>query len=77
MGYNEDFATELGQESGPAPEGQGAVKPPNFINITSLEEAVAPAARQHTAFLVDLARAKALDALGENRAAVAIIEGHV
>jgi hypothetical protein len=47
------------------------------VDIAALKEAVAPAARQHTAFLADMARAEALDAMGEDHAAVAIIERHV
>jgi hypothetical protein len=38
---------------------------------------VAPGARQHTAFLVDMAKAEALDSMGENQAAVAIIDRHL
>jgi hypothetical protein len=76
-GYNEDFANELGQCTSPAPEGLEAANPPRFIDIAALEEAVAPAARQNTSFLVDMAKAKALDALGENRQAVEIVERHV
>jgi hypothetical protein len=38
---------------------------------------VAPAARQQAAFLVDMARAEALDALGENKAAVGIVKRHL
>jgi hypothetical protein len=76
-GYNEDFANELGQYTGPAPEGLEAANPPSFIGIAALEEAVAPAARQHTAFLVDMAKAEALDTMGENQMALQLIDGHV
>jgi hypothetical protein len=75
--YNEGFANELGQETHPASEGLEPAKPPNFVDIAALEEAVAPAARQHMAFLVDMARAETLDAMGENRAAVDIMERYI
>jgi hypothetical protein len=63
-GYNQDFAKELEPQAGSLQEGLPAVKPPNLINTDALEEAVAPAARQHTTFLVDMAKAEALDAMG-------------
>jgi len=75
--YNEDFANEPGQRIGSSQEGLPAVKPSNLIETTSLEERVAPAARQHTTFLVDMAKAEVLDALGENQAAVTVIDRHV
>lgn len=56
------------------PNAPDQAKAPNPIAIAVLKEAVALAARQHTAFLVDMARAGALDALGDNRAAVAIVD---
>jgi hypothetical protein len=76
-GVNDRFANESVQESGAGPDGQEATESPNVIDITALKEAVAPAARQHAAFQVDMARAEALDAMGENRAAVSIVERHV
>jgi hypothetical protein len=76
-GYNEDFANELGQETSLAPEGLEAAKRSSLINTAALDKDVPPGARQHTAFLVDMARAEALDAMGENQAAVSIIERHI
>ncbi|HZA25841.1 MAG TPA: hypothetical protein VFA32_25140 [Dehalococcoidia bacterium] len=76
-GYNEDFANEFGQETGPAPEGLESANPPSFIDNAALKEAVAPAARQHTTFLVDMAKAEALDAMGESQTAMELIDGHV
>jgi hypothetical protein len=76
-GYNEDLANELGQETILTPEGLAGVEPSNFIDTAVLVEAVTPAARQHTAFLVDMAKAEALDVLGENQAAVTVMERHV
>jgi hypothetical protein len=70
---NEGFADEVGQETGTS-AGIEASRPPNFINIAVLKEALTPAARQHTAFLVDIAKAEALDDMGENQAAVEIME---
>jgi hypothetical protein len=76
-GYNEDFANELGQASGPAPEGLGAAKPPNFIDTPILEKDAILAARPHTAFLVDMARAEALDAMGETEKATRLVNRYI
>jgi hypothetical protein len=65
--YNEDCANEFGQET----------RLPNLIEIAALLEAVAPVARQHTAFLVDMAKAEVLDAMGENYAAVGLLDQHM
>jgi hypothetical protein len=77
VGYNDGFANESREEAGMAPEGLEDANSPSPINIVVLKEAVAPAAQQHGAFLVDMARAEAMDALGENRAAVAIVGRHM
>ena len=71
------FTAPVGQQPGPAPEGLTAVSLTSFINTATLEKAVAPAARQHTAFLVDMAKAEALDALGDHREAVTLIDRYV
>jgi hypothetical protein len=76
-GYNEDFAKESGHETNSAPEGLPTVESSNFIDTAALEEAVAPGARQHTAFLVDMGRAEALDLMGEIEKAVQLVERHV
>jgi hypothetical protein len=76
-GYNEDFANEFGQNTGSAQESQDAANPPNFIDSAALEKEVSQAAGQHAAFLVDMARAEALDAFGENKPALAIVERHI
>jgi hypothetical protein len=76
-GFNKDFANESVQETGLTPDEIEATSSRSAIDIVALKQAVAPAAQQHTAFLVDMARAEALDAMGENRAAVAIVERHV
>jgi hypothetical protein len=76
-GYNEDFAHEPGHETCHAPEDLEAADLPNSIGIAALEEAVARGARQHTAFLVDMAKAEALDAMGESQMALQLIDWHV
>jgi hypothetical protein len=76
-GYNNGFARGSGEETGMAPDEMEATESPTAIEIAALKEAEAPAAQQHTAFLVDMARADALDALGENKAAVAIVDRHI
>jgi hypothetical protein len=76
-GYNEDFANGLGQYTGPALEGLEEADLPNSIGIAALEEAVARGARQHTAFLVDMAKAEALDAMGESQMALQLIDWNV
>jgi hypothetical protein len=75
-GFNDAFANESAQETDKTPEGLQTTESPNVIDIAALKEAVKSAARQHTAFMVDMARAEALDALGENKAAVAILDWH-
>jgi hypothetical protein len=75
-GYNEDFASESGQETSLVPDSHKGDRLPNLIETATLEEA-APGARQHTAFLVDMAKAEALDAMGENQMALQLIDGHV
>jgi hypothetical protein len=72
-GYNEDFANETGQ----APESLSETSSPNLIDTVALEKAVVPAARQHAAFLVDMARAEVLDSMGENQKALDLIDRHV
>jgi hypothetical protein len=76
-GFNHGFANKLGQGAGIAPDGMATAASPTVVDNVALKEAVAPRARQHTGFLVDMARAEALDALGENRAAVVVVERHV
>jgi hypothetical protein len=68
---------ESSQETRSVRDGLEVAKSPNFIDTSALAEAVAPAARQHTAFLVDMAKAEALDAMGENQMALQLIDGHV
>jgi hypothetical protein len=63
-GYNEDFAREYAQKTSPALEGLEGASSPNLIDTLALEEAMVPAARQHTSFLIGMARAEALDAVG-------------
>jgi hypothetical protein len=75
-GYNQDFANEPGQRTGSPQEGLPA-KPPNLIDIAALEKAMSPGARQHSAFLVDMAKAEALDALGDHLEAVTLIDRFV
>jgi hypothetical protein len=76
-GYNQDFANEPGQRTGSSQEGLPAIKPPNLIDTAALETAVSPLVRQHSAFLVDMAKAEALDTMGENQMALQLIDGHV
>jgi hypothetical protein len=76
-GYNEDFANESGHETGQAPESLSEASSPNLIDTVALEKSVVPAARRHTAFLVDMARAEALDAMGESHAAMAMVDRHI
>jgi hypothetical protein len=76
-GYNQDFANESAPESGPAQEGIPTAECSAFIDTAALDVAVVPAARQFNEFLVDMARAETLDALGENQAAVTVMDRHV
>jgi hypothetical protein len=76
-GYNEEFANESAQDSSPAQEGIPTAECSAFIDTAALDVAVVPGARQLNAFLVNMARAEALDTLGENIAALAIMELHI
>jgi hypothetical protein len=76
-GFNEDFAKELEPQAGSLQEDLPAVTSPNLVDAAALENEVIPATRQHTAFLVDMARAEALDALGDHREAVTLIDRYV
>jgi hypothetical protein len=77
VGYNEDFAKESGHETNSALEGLPTVESSNFVDTAALEEAVAPGARQHTAFLVDMARAEALNSMGEHQKAMELVDQHI
>jgi hypothetical protein len=77
VGYNEDFANESSPETGPAPECLPAVERSAFIDTATLEVAVVPAARHLHTFLVNIARAEALDSMGDNREAVTLIDRYV
>jgi hypothetical protein len=76
-GFNDGFASELVHETCLAPGGLDGARAPNSVDSTVLQEAVAPAAQQQTTILVDMARVEALDALGDIKAAVAIVDRHV
>jgi hypothetical protein len=76
QGFNEDFGYKCEQEVGPAPGSLDGAKPPDFIDIATVQQAVVPAVRQHTTFLVDMAKAEVLDAMGENRAAMELMDLH-
>jgi hypothetical protein len=76
-GHNQDFADEPGQRTGSSREDFLAVKPPNPIDTAALEKAVSPGSKQHIGFFVDMAKAEALDAMGENQRAVELMDQHV
>jgi hypothetical protein len=81
-GYNQDFANESAQQSSFMPEDPATSRLANLLNgnganIAALEESTAPAARQHTVFLVDMAGAEALESMGENQKALDLIDRHV
>jgi hypothetical protein len=75
--YNEDFANGLEKLTGSSQEGLQTAKPPNSIDTAALEKDVTPGARRHTVFLMDMAKAEALDAMGETEKAVQLVERHV
>jgi hypothetical protein len=63
--------------TGLSQEGLQTAKPPNSIDTAALEKDVAPGARRHTVFLMDMAKAEALNAMGENQAAVQLMGQHI
>jgi hypothetical protein len=75
--FNEDFSNTFGQETELGSEGLEAVNSPSIIDIAALQGMVTPPPQQQTTFLVDLAKAGALDAMGENRAAVGLLDRHI
>lgn len=54
-----------------------AVGRPDFVDIAVPTEAVGPAAQKHAASLMDMARAEALDAMGDNQAACELLQRFV
>ena len=57
--------------------GEGQDEPPLTIDRTGLVEAVRQAVVDQVAYLVDMAKAEALDILGETRQAVELVDRHV
>jgi hypothetical protein len=76
-GYNQDFANEPEPRTGSSQQGLPVIKPSNLIDGAALEKAVSPGARQHIGFFVDMAKAEALDAIGEQQRAVELMDQHV
>ena len=76
--YNEDLADGTDRVEGPLKEtenGQDAT--PLTIDLAELIENVQGAAKGQVAYLVDMAKADALDLLGENRQALELVDRHV
>jgi hypothetical protein len=48
-----------------------------MINIEALRQDAVKVAVERVSYIVDMAKAEALDAMGENRAAVELIERHL
>ena len=57
--------------------GNGQYAIPLTINLAELVENVHGAANEQVAYMVDMAKADALDVLGENRQALELVDRHV
>ena len=73
--YNDSLAEDIERlESLLVEDGQSAS--PLSIDRTGLVKAVPGAAKEQVAYLVDMAKAEALDLLGESRQAVELVDRH-
>lgn len=76
--YNEDLAGSIERvESLLNEAGNGQSVTPLTINLSGLVESVQAAAKDQVAYMVDMAKADALDLLGEPRQALELVDRHV
>ena len=76
--YNEALAGDIERSERLLMEtGDGQDESPLTIDLAGLVETVQGSAREQVAFLVDMAKADALDLLGETRQAFELVERHV
>ena len=76
--YNEALAGDIERSERLLMEtGDGQDESPLTIDLAELVETVQGSAREQVAFLVDMAKADALDLLGETRQAFELVERHV
>jgi len=76
--YNEDLAGSIERLEKLLNEtGNGKDAPPLTINLAGLIEDTQVAAKEQVAYMVDMAKADALDVLGETRQALELMDRHV
>ena len=76
--YNEALAGDIERSERLLMEpGEGQNQSPLTIDLAGLVETVQGSAREQVAYLVDMAKADALDLLGETRQAFELVERHV
>ena len=76
--YNRDLADGLDSLMAILPKGDSQKSDEPFsLEVSTLDELTEKPAKHETAYLVDMARVEALDTMGENRKAVAILDRHV
>ncbi|MFQ6028096.1 MAG: hypothetical protein ACE5Q6_11440 [Dehalococcoidia bacterium] len=76
--YNENLLEELDRLATVMPEGEsGKLNKPCSLGLSSLEKLAGRATAHQVAYLVDMAKVEALDAMGENRRAVELLDRHV
>ena len=76
--YNESLAGDIERSERLLMEtGDGQDESPLTIDLAGLVETVQGSAREQGAYLVDMAKADALDLLGETRQAFELVERHV
>ena len=76
--YNEALAGDIERSERLLMEpGEGQNQSPLTIDLAGLVETVQGSAREQVAYLVDMAKADALDLLGETRQAFGLVERHV
>ena len=76
--YNRDLAEGLDRLMAILPKGdsQRSVEPFS-LDLSTLDGLTEKPAKHEAAYLVDMARVEALDTMGENQKAVAILDRHV
>ena len=76
--YNGNLAEEMDRLATLLSESK-SVKPgkPFSLDLSPLEKSTRKAASHQVAYLVDMAKVEALDTMGENRKAVALLDRHV
>ena len=76
--FNESLAGAIERLERPLVEtGDGGDKSPLTIELAELIESVPGAAKEQVSYLVDMAKADALDVLGETRQALELVDRHV